>query len=143
MNIHQSILAVMLLLAAGSAAAHTETSGLGKDAGATDLFQVTCNDDGNGAPAYLATYIRGATTNKKAPLVSVQAFRDKQATNATDLKGGDATYSPIVKNNGGPGEYIMMVNKTKTGTVAYGVEYHCFTKADVHTGTEITTLQDQ
>jgi hypothetical protein len=134
-----------LLLAAGSAgivSAHTQTGTLGADASATDLYLVTCDDNGNGQPAYLIAQVLDSAP-KAAPLLSVLASKESQAVNSTDTVDGDSSFSPLVKVEGGRGNYLVAVTKTKKGQEAYILQYHCHTPSDVETGTEIVTLQNQ
>lgn len=132
------------LLAAGTpnvALAHTETGTLGIDASATDLYLITCDDNGNGVPAYLLTQV--VSSAKTGPLIGVLTSKGSQAVNSTDPANGDANYSPAVKVEGGRGDYLLAVSKTKKGKGVYVLQYHCLTATDVHTGTEIVTLQNQ
>ena len=85
-------LLLALLASAVDARAHTQVGSLGEPASATDFYQITCSDDGNGAPASLALQLLD-TAPVAAPLVSVQVQRGSQAATATDAGDGDATPS--------------------------------------------------
>ncbi|MBK7474226.1 MAG: hypothetical protein IPI73_29760 [Betaproteobacteria bacterium] len=137
----------ILLLAhpAGFAVAHTQNGSLGEGAGATDYYQVSCTDDGNGMPASLAAQV----TNKSAASaqdVSVLVHRGVAAINSTDTNAGDAVGSPVVFVNGGDGVYNLFVTKTGPGGENYTITFHCMTEADgggIHTGTTIVFRQNQ
>lgn len=150
-SMKNTLLAVSLLAAAtyaGNAAAHTYSASIGKAAKATDLYQVSCSDDGNGTPSSLTVSIldsraQVATPN---PQLSIQILKSPKAANATD-PAEDAKYSPSVSVVGGIGPYLVMVNHNKLGAVAenYTISYHCTTATGIHTGTQEppTILQNQ
>jgi len=97
--------AIALLLAlapAVAASAHEVSGGLGAAAAATDLYQITCSDDGSGAPASLVVQIRDQSP-VAAPMLSVQVQKGLLLTNATDPVDGDTAFGPAVSVNGGAG----------------------------------------
>jgi hypothetical protein len=141
-------LALAALLAAlapvRSASAHGLNQALGADPAATDLFQITCFDNGSGAAQSLVVQVRDNAP--AAPQVSVQAQRAGQLVNSTDTTNADAAYSPAVAANGGNGAYDVLVDKTGSGTKSYSLNFHCYTGpggTGVHTGTSHTVVQDQ
>jgi hypothetical protein len=111
---------------AGAAAAHTQVGVLEEPASVVDIYQVTCFDDGAGAPASLVTRVRDGDP-VLAPLVSLQAQKGFQATNATDAVDGDPESSPSVWVNGGPGSYDVFVDKSGSGSELYTLSFHCMT----------------
>jgi hypothetical protein len=140
------VLGLLLLggLARG-AAAHTQSGALGDAAGATDYYQVTCSDDGSGAPASLSMQVLD-TSPVAAPLVSVQTRKGLLLANSTDATDADAGLSPIVHVNGGAGVYDVLVDKSAAGAETYTLTFHCQTGPNgtgLHTGTEIVTRQRQ
>lgn len=133
-----------LVLAVGHtpiALAHTQTGSLGSGAGATDLYTVTCSTDSSGATFRLRIRVKDNTSGSSR--VQAQTRKSSIATNSTDPSGGNTAYSPTVYNNSGNGAYNVLVNKSASGTNSYTLEYHCQTEAGGHTGTDITTLQNQ
>jgi hypothetical protein len=128
-----------------AASAHTQAGSLGSAAAATDFYQVTCSDDGSGAPASLAIQVLDAAP-VATPLVSVQAQRGSLATNGTDPVDSDSSPSPLVSVNGGAGAYDVLVYKNSAGAESYTLTFHCLTGVDgtgIHTGTSIATRQNQ
>jgi hypothetical protein len=133
-----------LALAAQGARAGTLGGSLDAAAESADLYQVTCSDDGRGAPASLAAQV-GDAAPVAAPLVSVQIQRGAAATNATDATDGDAGLSPLTFVNGGAGLYFVFVAKTGPGAESYTLTYQCMTGANgggVATGTSISPSGD-
>ncbi|MFH0342026.1 MAG: hypothetical protein ACHBNF_07810 [Chromatiales bacterium] len=133
-----------LVLAVGHAPialAHTQGGSLGSSAGATDLYTVTCSTNAGGATFRLGTRVKNNTPGSVK--VSVQARKGSIATNITDATSGDAGYSFWVYNNSGNGAYNVLVDKSATGANNYTLDYHCQTAAGGHTGTSITTNQNQ
>lgn len=126
----------------GIASAHSQAGALESKARATDQYRVTCSTDGGGVTDRLAIRVRDeAPVNK--PMVSAQVRKGALATNTTDAKDGNTAYSPRVYTNGDNGVYYVTVTKTRKGAERYTLEYHCQTATGGHTGTEITTLQNQ
>ena len=129
---------------AGLALAHTQNGSLGDAAGATDFYQVSCTDDGNGVPASIAVQVmnRSAAT----PNVTVLVHRNISATNSTDPIAGDSDSGPVVFVNEGDGVYNVFVSKFGPGAENYTLTFHCLTEpngAGLHTGTTIVFRQNQ
>ncbi|SJM89680.1 conserved exported hypothetical protein [Crenothrix polyspora] len=122
-----ALLAVMSYV--GTASAHTIPNSLAA-AGAVDLFQTTCKPNVKGKTAQLVTRVKAA---KLTPLVSVQAYKGKLASQTTDAKGGDAAYSPDAKLGGGDGVYTILVDKSGSGKINYILDVHCQTLTGAHT----------
>jgi hypothetical protein len=154
-NCLQKIWLVASFLAAagntGAALAHSAEAlidGAGNNASATDLAQVICYDDGNGAPHHLYTQIQDLSGPVPGLLVSTQIFTDKQMTSTTDPVSGDAYASnPAIlvgsDSGGGVQVYYISVSKTAAGPRTFSITYHCQTANDTHTGTDISVLQVQ
>lgn len=153
----KKIITATLLLAAGYAglvSAHSVTGTLGKAVNglaATDVYQVTCSDagDGSGVPNNLYLHVKDLAP-VLAPLVSTQASKGTlTGALSTDAKDGDAIYSPAVTltppAGSGSGIYTVRVNKsasTVKGIEAYTLEAHC-QKGLVHAGTAVALIQNQ
>jgi hypothetical protein len=142
--------AVRVAFAAGLAAcavtafAHTQDGSLGAAAAATDYYQVSCTDDGTGAPGSLVLQVdhRGS---EGAPTVLVVAHRGAAATTSADVPGG-ALPGPLVHVNGADGVYNVFLSKSGGGAVNYSLVYHCMTGLNgtgLHTGTTIVFRQNQ
>ncbi len=116
-------------------------------AAATDYYQVTCSDDGNGAPDHLSFQVKDLTPN--ASRVSVLVGKGATcspkacARNSTDRIDTDAAYSLPASVAQGPGVYLVFVKHTGPGSDAYSLSYHCETVDNLHTGTNITARQQQ
>ncbi len=115
----------------------------GNNASATDLAQVSCYDDGDGPTGYLFIQIQDQSSPVPGLLMSIQAAKDAQMTNDSDLVSGDATASPGAELWAGDGIYYISASKTAAGSRTFTVTYHCMTSQGVHTGTDITLLQAQ
>ena len=126
----------------GSVSAHEQNGALGKAASATDYYQVTCSDDGNGPADRLIVQIKDVAPAVK-PLVSVLIINGLQAQNTTDAVDGDATGSPALNIKGKTTTYYMLVSKTAAGVETYSLDYHCLTLSGAHTGTDIFPFQNQ
>jgi hypothetical protein len=142
----KKIMAASFLIAAGYASfasAHTQSGSLIATP-ATDVYAVTCSDDGSGPPASLYLHVKDLAP-VLAPLVSTQATKGTaSSTLSTDPVDGDANYSPAVTVTGGAGVYLLKVNKSAVaGTETYTAEFHCQTAAGVHTGTTWAMTQNQ
>ncbi|MEZ4215954.1 MAG: hypothetical protein R3E88_05710 [Myxococcota bacterium] len=138
-------LAALAAFGASAAGAHSQPGTLGASASATDYHQVTCFDDGSGAPASLVVSILDASPGA-LPLVSVHVRRASSLATASDDATADAVPSPDVAVNESGGAYDVLVAKSGSGAKFYTLEYHCTTAPDgggVHTGSLLTTLQSQ
>lgn len=133
---------VLFAAYAAPAAAHTQSGSLGSSAAATDVYSITCSNDGSGTPARIRAQVRDQAP-VAAPVVSVQVTKGSLGTNSSDATDGDAVYSPLVTVNGGSGAYTVLVNKTAAGSETYTLQYHCETSTGIHTGTSIVTRQNQ
>lgn len=120
------------------------TTGL---AAGVDFYQVTCFDDGNGAPSYLEAQVKDMTANTSK--VNILIYKgtacttNKCAQSSLDTTDSDTGYSPLIKVTQGAGTYYLFVKHTAAGTDSYDVIYHCKTAGNVHTGTSITSRQQQ
>jgi hypothetical protein len=140
---------IALLLAAfscpGIAWSHTQVGSLGDPAASTDFYQITCSNDGSGAPASVLVQVLD-TAPVVAALVSVQLQRGSLAKNSTDASDGDGAPSPAITLNGAAGVFDVLVYKTASGIESYTLTFHCYTGPDGsgdHTGSAITTKQNQ
>ena len=148
----KKIMAASLLIAAGYAglaAAHTQSGALGSaasSAAATDVYAVSCSNNGSGAPAKLFLQVKDLAP-VLAPVISIQASKGTIAsTQSVDIKDGDAIYSTGVYLSGGAGVYSLKVNKfasTVKGLETYTAQFHCTTAAGVHTGTTWVMTQNR
>ncbi|MGH8488979.1 MAG: hypothetical protein ACREXS_08990 [Gammaproteobacteria bacterium] len=127
---------------AGIAAAHSQSGSLGSAAGATDVYRVTCSNDGSGAPHHLVTQVRD-NSPVKPPLVSVVTTKGGSSTTSTDPVDGNSAYSPEKELNKSSGVYIMDIKKSATGAENYTAQFHCETASDAHTGTSWSQTQNQ
>jgi len=116
------------LALAGGARANTQPGSLGTDAGASAYYQVTCSNDGRGAPASLTVAVRDDAP-VAAPVVSVQVQKGNAARNATDTGDGDGSFSPAAFVNGGAGLYDVFVDKTAAGAENFTLSFQCTTGA--------------
>jgi hypothetical protein len=148
-SLKKAFITASILLAAGYAdiaLAHSGgglIDGAGNKASATDLAAVTCFDDGNGAPQCLMGQVKDFSSPVAGLLVSFHIYKGNQMTTSTDSISEDASYSPLVTLNGGPGVYYISVTKTSVGARIFDVIWHCETAGGVHTGTDISVLQFQ
>jgi len=170
----QKIITASLLIAAGYASvvsAHNQTGSVGttaSGAAATDVYQVTCSNDGSGAPAQLFAQVADLAP-VLATLVSVQIVHPLDGlstvlsedpvdgdTATVSTTGASTTgWSPGVTLKGGAAAnaqiYLIKVNKQYTAsTVAaqkgpelYNLQLHCQTATGVHTGTNWIQTQNQ
>lgn len=112
-----------------------------------DFYQVTCFDDGNGAPSYFEAQVKDMTANTSK--VNILIYKgtacttNKCAQSSLDTTDSDTGYSPLIKVTQGAGTYYLFVKHTATGTDSYDVIFHCKTASNVHTGTSITSRQQQ
>lgn len=135
--------------------AHSQPGAIGRKnskAGGTDVYQVTCFDDGTGAPDHLFLHVRDLLPRNPA-LISVQATlatTGETTALSTDWgRDGDASFSvpDLILAGGASGIYNVSVNKTRSkiiGREIYLVEFHCQTALGEHTGTnDPVMLQNQ
>ncbi len=135
---------VGLLGGALTVSAHDASGSLGADPTATDLHLVTCFNDGGGVPDHLLFELNGGLPST-APTVSAQIqIPDKLiAMSTTDPVNGDAGSSPTLEVPGGATSYYVTIDKTSSGAANYSFTYHCESRSGEHTGTSLTTLQNQ
>ncbi len=102
----------LLLLAApaGVALAHTQTGSLAAGAAATDFYQVTCSDDGDGPPGSLVFQVENVSS-PSSPLVNVLVQKGIMATSSSDPVNGDGVPSPLVWINGLDGVYNVILTR--------------------------------
>ncbi|MFZ2725167.1 MAG: hypothetical protein WAX77_02830 [Methylococcaceae bacterium] len=113
---------------------------------ATDYYQVSCYDDGNGPANYLefsVSAIKPSTGATAGQVVNAQVIKGYKILNTSDNADTDAKYSPEIIAQWGNGSYMVMINKTKVGLENYTFAYHCMTADNAHTGTDILPLQNQ
>ncbi|MEC4748391.1 hypothetical protein [Methylomicrobium sp. Wu6] len=123
--------------------AHDQGGTLNAGASATDVYQVSCFDDGGGKPYQLFFEIKSVIP--ASPPVSAQVINDDLAMSTTDRVGGDENYSPelqVVKP-GNNDTYTIVIDKSAAGKASYSLEYHCQDSHGNHTGTDILPLQNQ
>ena len=153
----KTIITATLLLAAGYAglvSAHTVSGPVGislTGAAATDVYAITCTNDGGGVPTNLYLHVKDLAP-VLAPLISTQVNKSTATTVlSTDAKDGDAVYSPALTLTpsaaiGGAGVYTVRVNKSASTTVKgseiYTLEAHC-RAGTTHTGTSVALTQNQ
>jgi hypothetical protein len=125
--------------------AHTQNGSLGAVATATDYYQVTCSNDGNGPPRSLIAQVKDLAP-VAPPRVSVQVAKGAVSRSAIDAVDGNAAFSPLVRVAGGAGVYHVYIRKSAAGSEIYTLSFHCKTAADgsgAHTGTVIVIKQNQ
>ena len=136
--------------------AHEKPGSLGNSRSgsvATDIYEMTCFDDGAGEPTKLMFQVIDKPP-AKAPTLSIQAVKmdtGERSSISTDPKDGDKNYSPLVSfapTGGGSGAYLVTVTKSQTAPIVKGIElyqiqYHCYTATNNHTGTERIMTQNQ
>ncbi len=143
-----TVLGGLMIAQASTVLAHNQTGSFttGLAAG-VDFYQVTCFDDGNGAPSFLEAQVKDmtASTSKVSILVykGTSCTTNKCAQSSTDTTDSDASYSSLVKVTQGAGVYNLFVKHTTTGTDSYDVAVHCKTAGNVHTGTSVSSKQQQ
>ncbi|MGZ8955932.1 MAG: hypothetical protein ACXW0Q_14790 [Methylovulum sp.] len=143
-TIKKAILATSLLAASGLVAAHDLSGTLGDADLSTDYYAINCFDDGSGAADRLELQVIDlAPAPTPNPFISAQITKGLVAKNTTDLVDGDTAFSPKRTLIGGAGNYLVTVNKTRKGAESYSISYHCMTSSGAHTGTQLTTLQNQ
>lgn len=137
-------LALVLAVPAGPAAALSRNGTLAQAASDTDFYQVSCSDDGSGAPQSLVAQVLDLAP-VAAPIVSVQAQKASPAiaTSTSDAVDGDAGASPATFLNGGAGTYDVFVDKSAAGAEGYTLTVQCTTAVDgggVPTGTTLVPI---
>lgn len=120
------------------------TTGL---AAGVDFYQVTCFDDGSGLPSYVEAQVKDMTANTSKVgilLYKGTACTTKQCAQASiDTTDNNTTYSPLTKVSQGAGVYNLFVLHTAAGTDSYDILVHCKTASDGHTGTSVSSKQQQ
>jgi hypothetical protein len=121
------------------------------------LYQVDCFTDAT-EPSQAPThelYIGVINYSATAGALSAQAYRKATTylqpitVNTTDLIGGDTTPSPDtwLQNPAsvpdGDATYYVAVNHTNRVVSNYQLTFHCLDAQGVHTGTDISVLQNQ
>lgn len=116
-------------------------------AAGVDFYQISCFDDGNGAPSYVEAQVKDTTANSAK--VNILLYKGTSCTTnkcaqfSLDTTDSDTGYSPLVRVTQGAGTYYLFVQHTATGTDGYDVIAHCKTSGNVHTGTSFTSRQQQ
>jgi hypothetical protein len=105
------------------------------------LTRITCFDDGTGNADYLVARIRDTSPPVTGRFLNLQLLKGTRAISISDITPGDANYSPYIMLSGGNGVYTLMINHTRAGAQNFDLEWHCMTKDNLHTGTDI--LVDQ
>lgn len=140
-----AILTAALCAGTAPALAHTAHAVLdaaGTRATFTGLVRVTCLN-GSPAPAMLVARIRDNSDAIHGLMVNLQLVKGASALSISDEISGDAGYSNYISLPGGPGEYIMMVDKTAAGARDFDIEWHCIAADGSHTETDTTVQQFQ
>ncbi|HLF97204.1 MAG TPA: hypothetical protein VI457_08685 [Methylococcaceae bacterium] len=125
----------------GVSFAHTQSGSLlaASGAGATDVYQVTCEDDATSG-GYLEARIKDFTAGS---MMSLQLVKGSKAANGTDTVPADANFGGWAKVFGGAGAYYMVVDRNGTSAAndLYTIEYHCHSSNPAyHAGTQIAPL---
>ncbi|MDD5579829.1 MAG: hypothetical protein PHY16_11185 [Methylobacter sp.] len=144
------LLTGLLLVAAGHAgtvSAHDIAASLGilKGAGATDLYTVTCSTDPTEQSQQPTDhlFVQIQDQNAGGAILSVQVMKGAIAVNSTDNIGGDGIPAPAITLQGGEGDYLVLVDHTARFAETYFMSYHCQDANNQHTGTVLTTKQNQ
>ena len=155
MKIKKIILVGLLIIASGfqfKAVAHSLNgqslaSEIAKlTSGPTDLWLVSCSNDGNGPAAYLKVQLQAT------PATHLQISRNQQSISVTGVSTAQGRFSkfitlkpakPGTTVNDGNGDYLVMVNKSQPSRASYSFDYHCMTASGGHTGTDISAEQNQ
>lgn len=138
----------LMISQAGAVLAHNQagsfTTGL---AAGVDFYQVTCFDDGTGVPSYAEAQVKDMTANTSKVGILLQkgtaCTTNKCAQSSTDTTDTDAAYSPLVRVTQGTGVYSLFVSHSAAGTDSYDVQVHCKTASNAHTGTSVSSKQQQ
>jgi hypothetical protein len=140
-----ALLIATLAIGAPPVFAHTARSVLdaaGNRATFTGLARVTCLA-GSPNPTMLVARIRDNSDSIHGLMVNLQLLKGNTALNISDEISGDAAYSSYIALTGGPGEYVMMINKTAAGVRDFDIEWHCIAGDGAHTETDTAVLQFQ
>ena len=155
MKIKKVILVGLLIIASGfqlKAAAHANNSqSLKKEStaltsGPTDLWVVSCFDNGTGPSAYLSVQLQAT------PATHLQILKNHQTISVTGISNARGKFSKYISlrpvklgttENDGNGDYLVMVDKSKAPAAVYSFNYHCKTADGGHAGTDISSLQNQ
>ena len=155
MKIKKVILLGLLIIASGyqfKAVAHSNNNqSLKKEStaltsGPTDLWVISCSNDGNGPTAYLKVQLQAT------PATHLQISRNQQSISVTGVSTAQGKFSktitlkpvkPGTTVNDGNGDYLVMVNKSQASRASYSFDYHCMTASGGHTGTDISAVQNQ
>lgn len=151
MKAFKLLTAITVLLGLGCteiALAHEQAGAVGRKnskAGGTDMYTVSCFDDGNGVPEHLFVDVVDARPRNPAKISAQVMLPSTGAISemTTDPGDGDAFPSPGLELAGGVGPYQIDVTKSKSGKKGvelYIVNFHCETAIGVHTGTTETEL---
>ena len=114
--------------------------------GPTDLWLVSCWNDGNGPAAYLKVQLQATRATH------LQISRNQQSISVTGVSTAQGRFSkfitlkpvkPGTTVNDGNGDYLVMVNKSQPSRASYSFDYHCMTASGGHTGTDISAVQNQ
>ncbi|HLP82245.1 MAG TPA: hypothetical protein VK141_09705 [Nitrosomonas sp.] len=144
-----TVLGGLMISQAGVALAHNQggsfTTGL---AAGVDFYQVSCFDDGTGVPSYVEAQVKDMTANTSKVSIVLQkgttpCTTNKCAQSSTDTTDTDAAYSPLVRVTQGTGVYNLFVSHSAAGTDSYDVQVHCKTASNAHTGTTVSSKQQQ
>lgn len=130
---------------APSARAHSQPGSLGVAASATDYYEITCFDNGSGAPGSLEIQIRDSSPGA-APFVSVQVHHGLSLRSVSDDLVADILPSAEIYSNEGAAIYFVLVDKSGSGGKFYDLTYHCWTGPDgtgVHTGSNLVPRQSE
>lgn len=140
---------VQALLASGVAEALTQKGTLAARESATDVYEVGCTNDGDGAPLSLLAKIRDlrpVAGPRLRVILRKGALGNGIAATSADPIDADSGFGPPIAVNGGEGAYALYVTKTATGVESYQLVVECRTGlggTGKTTGTALTVLQQQ
>jgi hypothetical protein len=138
-----TVVFTLALLACPALATAAKLNGsLGEPSGATDVYQVSCTSNANGATQQLRVRLIDLAP-VAAPMISVQVIRGTLGQNTTDAIDGDTAFSPAAIVAAGNARYDVRVNKTEAGKELYTLVYECLNRAGRATRTAIVRLQNQ
>ena len=142
-----SLLSALLgaMIMGSTASAHEATGALGATARAVDYYQVTCSDDGSGAPASLLVQIRD-NAPLAAPLLEVVVHTRIVASGINAAAADPGVFSSAIAVNGTAGLFNVFVRKTGAAAENYTLSCHCMTGANgtgLHAGTNVVLRQNQ